>query len=482
MVSAPAPTLDVRRDLIKPLPKQEVALDAIYSHKYTLYGGAAGPGKSYWLRWAAVEFLLECFATLGLRDVRVGLFCEDYPTLRDRQISRIKREFPSWLGAVRSTEAEGFGFYLRPQYGGGVIALRNLDDPAKYASTEFAAVFVDELTKNKRQTFEDLRFRLRWPGLNHTPFAGATNPGSIGHKWVKKLWIDGDFTGDDASLDPGDFAFVQALPGDNPHLGAAYWALLDSLNPRMRAAMRDGRWDVFEGQAFTEFSRERHVIKPFEIPANWTRWTGTDYGYVDPWVTLWFARSPDRKRIVTYREASATGLTAREQARRIKELTGREPIRLHMADPSMWAQREKLSPDSIADEYLMEGVVLSAANNSRLGGKAQVHEALAWQQLAARDTVPRWQIFDTCTGLISTLETLPLDEKRHEDVDTDADDHHYDAARYALSVERQRTAVMLNEVRMAPPAPATPASRHEQLQQRRTRPAAKQTPIGGLRG
>lgn len=431
--------VDVRDDLMHPLPKQETALDAIYSHKYVLYGGAAGPGKSYWLRWAALEFLLECFGTLGLRDVRVGLFCEDYPTLADRQISRIKREFPLWLGQLKGSREEGFGFFLRPQYGGGYIALRNLDDPAKYASTEFAAEFVDELTKNERQTFDDLRFRLRWPGLEHNPFAAASNPGSRGHGWVKKLWVDRDFSGSDSVLDPEQFAFIRALPKDNPHLSQSYWDLLDSLPERMRNALRDGNWDVFEGQAFTEFSRAMHVVAPFTIPDTWTRWTSTDYGYVDPWSTHWYARSPDRQKVVAYREAYEKGLTAREQAKRIKQMTGTERIRLNLGDPSMWSQREKLSQESIASEYEMEGVVLSPANNDRLAGKAKVHEALAWEKLAARTNPPRLQIFDTCVNLIRTLETLPLSETRPEDVDTDAEDHAYDDLRYALMVEGQRS-------------------------------------------
>ena len=411
-----APERTTIRALAGFLPKQDAALDALYSHKYILYGGAAGPGKSYWLRWAALHFLIEC-ATKGVHDVRVGLFCEDYPTLADRQISRIKREFPSWLGTLKGSREEGFGFFLKPEYGGGFIALRNLDDPAKYASTEFAAEFVDELTKNDRQTFDDLRFRLRWPGISHNPFAAATNPGSKGHGWVKKLWVDGDFSGDDMSLVPEDFAFVQALPRDNPHLGESYWSLLDSLPERMRRALRDGLWDTFEGQAFPEFSRATHVVAPFTIPETWTRWTSTDYGYVDPWATLWLARSPDRQRVVVYREAYVKGLTATEQAKKLKAMTGTERMQLHVGDPSMWGQRERLSTSSVADEYVMEGVPLQPANNDRIGGWARLHENLAWEKLAARTNPPRLTIFNTCPNVIREIETIPLSETKPEDVD-----------------------------------------------------------------
>ena len=45
------------------------------------------------------------------------------------------------------------GFRLHAQYGGGVLALRNLDDPNKYQDTRFAAIGIDELTKNPERTF-----------------------------------------------------------------------------------------------------------------------------------------------------------------------------------------------------------------------------------------------------------------------------------------------------------------------------------------
>ncbi|KKK72347.1 hypothetical protein LCGC14_2904750, partial [marine sediment metagenome] len=80
VVVAERTTVDIR-DIIRPLPSQETFLDALYNKEYILFGGAAGPGKSYALRWGAVELLLW-WASQGHRNVRVGLFCEDYPTLK----------------------------------------------------------------------------------------------------------------------------------------------------------------------------------------------------------------------------------------------------------------------------------------------------------------------------------------------------------------------------------------------------------------
>ena len=129
--------------------KQWLATETADTHKYTLFGGARGPGKSYWLRWYCLRFLLRC-AQSGMRNVRVMLASEDYPSLRERHISKIEVEFPAWLGRYHISSTE---FRLHPAYGSGVIALRNLDDAAKYQSAEFALMAVDEITKNPEKAF-----------------------------------------------------------------------------------------------------------------------------------------------------------------------------------------------------------------------------------------------------------------------------------------------------------------------------------------
>lgn len=431
------PEVDLRR-LINPLPSQAFLLDALYDKEYILFGGAAGPGKSYILRWAAIDFLIAC-ADRGHYDVRVGLFCEDYPSLKDRQVTRIAREFPLWLGDLRESKTEGFAFHLHPDYGSGIIALRNLDDPSKYASAEFAAIFVDELTKNPRQTFDDLRFRKRWPGIDHSPFVAASNPGSIGHAWVKKLWIDRDFSGDDGRLDPNSFLFIPALPEDNPYLPQSYWDTLNSLPTAMRRAMKDGDWSIFAGQVFAEWRDHLHTCKPFPIPKDWTRWVGVDYGYANPFCGLWLARTPDKANVYVYREHYREGLRASEQAQGIRLASAGETIWLYAADPSMWQKREGVSGDSLAQEYANVGVELTQANNNRLAGLSVVREALKWRDLPTGEVVqkPRLQVFDSCRNLIRTLPALPYDNIKTEDVDTDAEDHVYDALRYGLMAERQ---------------------------------------------
>ncbi len=170
-------------------PKQKEAEKIVWDNKYTLYGGAMGGGKSYFLRWMAVKLLDYYWRRTGQKGIRIGLFCEDYPSLKDRHLSKIQYEFPIEMGELNKADHD----FVLNHDGRGVICFRNLDDVSKYQSSEFAGELVDELTKNEKKTFDFLRTRLRWPKIDDPRFVGATNPGGIGHNWVKKLWMDKEY-------------------------------------------------------------------------------------------------------------------------------------------------------------------------------------------------------------------------------------------------------------------------------------------------
>lgn len=416
-------------ELLNFLPKQWQAWAAIWTHRYILYGGARGGGKSRFLRWALLAFLLFQF-TQGRRGVRVGLFCETYPDLRDRQISKIRAEFPAWLGSVRETQADGLCYFLNERFGGGMIALRNLDDPAKYQSAEFAAIGVDELTKILKGTFDILRGSLRWPGVSHTVFIAATNPGGIGHMWVKQLWVDRDFP-PELRARAHEFIFIQALPSDNPHLDKTYWDELNSLPEELRRAWVEGDWEVFAGRAFPGWRRDVHVVQPFQLPEWWPKWRCVDWGFAAPFCCLWLARDVDRDRVFVYREAYASGLTDVQQAQLIRQLTPiEEQITITYADPSMWAVKAvEHVVRSSADVYMEHGVWLQKGDNDRISGKRKVDGLLTLRP----DGLPGLQVFETVTNLIRVIPSLARDKLNPEDVDTKQEDHPFDALKYGLT-------------------------------------------------
>lgn len=420
-------------------PRQKEALKALESSKYLLYGGAMGGGKSYWLRWTIARHLAYLCKTYKTTGVVGAIFCEDYPSLKDRQVGKIAREFPEWLGELHSDHKEhGRAFIAKPEYGGWVLALRNLDDASKYKSAEFAIIGIDELTKNQKDVFDDLKTRLRWTGIpsDECKFLGATNPGEIGHAWVKKWWIDRDFE-EEMLKEAPLFYFIGAKATDNPHLDEKYISVLDSLPEDKRKAYRDGDWNVFKGQYFNEWRESLHVVEPWSLPVTYRRFICGDYGYSAPSAVYWCAVDSDGV-IYVYRELYVREHTYEQLTDKIVSLTQPgEKIDFWVFDPAIWAKKGD-SELSGAEKMIFRyrdltghGVHLIQGNNDRINGWGQVREYLKPFSRNGQ-TLAKLQVFRTCDVLIRTLPSLVYDKHRVEDVDSDGEDHGPDGIRYGI--------------------------------------------------
>lgn len=414
---------------MNPTPRQRQFLQSIASHDFVLYGGAAGGGKSYILRWWLVIYLYSLFKFRGLRNVQTALLCEDYPSLQDRQIAKIMFEFPKELGELKQGVVKNF--QLRPEFGGGMIALRNLDDPSKYQSAEFAAIAVDELTKNSKETFDFLRFRMRWPGLEHPKFGGASNPGGKGHAWVKKLWITREFP-EELKSNAHQFDFVHAKASDNPYLNESYYQSLRTLPPEMARKFAEGDWNVFAGQYFTNFDEARHVHEAGSIRLQpwWPRWISCDWGYGHPLCVHWHAKDGDR--IITYRELYGSRIGETVLGERIAELSEGEKIQRFFLSPDAFDKRtsQNTIAECVGESVSKYGIPRPVpADNSRISG---------WRLMYDLFDADLWTISDTCTNLIKSLPTLIRDEDNIEDIlkvdhsENDIGDDAPDAARYGL--------------------------------------------------
>ncbi len=459
-VATPKPDLG---DLIRESPRQHQFFETAYRRRFVLYGGAMGGGKSYILRWWLIAFLLAC-RDKNIEGTQVGLFCEDYPTLYDRQISKILTEFPSGLGQLRQSTTRDF--ILAAEHGGGRIALRNLDDPSKYQSAEFAAIAVDELTKNDRATFDLLRTRLRWPGIARPRFVAATNPGGIGHGWVKALWIDRKFPRELGPL-AEEFAFVPARAEDNPHLSASYYDELTTLPPDLAKAYAEGSWDLFAGQFFDVWDPERHVVRAegIELGSWWPRWISADWGFAHNSAVYWHAY--DGTTVYTYRELVENRLTPRELAFKIAERSEGEKIEaLYLSHDAFARKTEEKTAALQMGEVLRERKLPepTPSDTDRKGGWMLMYQLL-------RDG--KWKVADSCPHLIATIPVLVRDDRDVEDVAKAEGDDPADAARYGLkgrfgrvrqpAEERAAEAVTSTD----PTIRAIQAKRFEAEQQRR---------------
>ena len=394
-----------------------------------------GGGKSYLLRWAALLYAIILWKKTGIEGIPIGLFSEDYPTLKDRQISRIAREFPKELGELKETKNEGNCFFISPNLGGGRILLRNLDDPSKYMSTEFACEFVEELTRVPEQTFLDLRNRLRYPGIDEVKFMGASNPGGVGHVWVKKLFVDQNT--DDVEQDR--FFYVHATVQDNKYVSPEYVKQLKSLPENMRKAYLDGSWDVFAGQFFDEWNTALHVVRPFIPHKSQMIVGGMDYGWTAP-TAVYFAtvdkeyfESKPFFRVRVFAEVYGTRKSPKEWAYEIKQQLKFFKLELKdvswiRADPAIFKKKEDGSI-GIADMFRQERIHLIPADNDRQEGAQMFHN---WLSLAP-DGEPYLQFGRNCENAITTIPSLIYDKnEKKQDVDTKGDDHSYDSIRYML--------------------------------------------------
>jgi len=431
-------------ELVNPTDRQKEFFKALDTHKYTLYGGAKGGGKSYILRWALIRQLIK-WAMQGHKFVRAGLFCEDYPSLKDRQITKIQKEFPQWLGTLSDSSIEGMSFRLNANYGSGIIALRNLDDVSKYASSEFAMIAVDELTKNKRNVFDNFRSIMRWPGIEDTKFIGGTNPGQIGHNWVKKLFIDRQFGIDDPL--ENQVAFVKSLPTDNPHNAKSYLEDLKRLPEKLRKAYWEGDWNIFEGQYFSEWIPDKHVVKPFPIPATFRRFGAYDHGRARPACFQWFAIDYDGdawcyRELYVNQEDGSPRWEAEHIAKEAYRITeqANETLEYVVADSAIFSKTG--TGETIAEIFQRCGVGketgyikhLIPSTKDRIAGWAILHQYLYHDA----NTQPKLKFFENCYNSIRTIPQLIYDESKPEDLDSDGEDHAADSTRYFLQTLRSK--------------------------------------------
>lgn len=414
--------------------------------KYMLYGGAASGGKSYFLRWAAIGLGMYYAQKYNLKHVPIGLFSADYPTLKDRQVIKMKNEIPPSIGKVTESRDEGYAFIANPEYGSFLVLLRNLDDPSKYKSAEFAAVLVEELTENPESTFDDLRFRMRYSSIPDVKFVGASNPGGVGHGFVKRKWIKPDDAYPDK--EQSRFFFTRAKYNDNKYTTDEYVSQLSSLPEIKRRAYMEGDWDVFAGQYFQEWRDALHVIPSFtparvkDMPLN-VIIGGMDWGRAKPFS---FHLSEVSRvqlpsglrffRVKTFLEVYGTDKSPAEWWPNIREAMQDHKlvpndITWIQGDPAMFTigqDKSKSIRDQFIDANSEFGYKIQRGSNDRVGGWTYFHQ---WLRVAP-DGFPYYQVTQNCTNLIRTLPELVHDELKVEDVDTEGEDHAPDDQRYML--------------------------------------------------
>lgn len=233
-----------------PTPRQAAFL--LLSCKEAMFGGAAGGGKSDALLMAALQYVdVPGYAALLLRRTFADLALPK--ALMDRA--------GEWLAGTAARWSERDKTWTFPS--GATITFGYLEterDKYRYQGAEFQFIGFDELTQFMSSQYTYLFSRLRRIVGVPVPLRmrSATNPGGVGHAWVKqRLIVEG--------RDHGR-VFVPSRLEDNPHVDQeAYEASLAELPPLERAQLRNGDWDAEEVGGW--FDRRRiPLVDPSAVP------------------------------------------------------------------------------------------------------------------------------------------------------------------------------------------------------------------------
>ena len=199
-----------------------------------LFGGAAGGGKSQALLMAALQYVEKSdYSALLIRRTYRDLALPG--ALMDRS-----HEWLEGTGAHWNNIDKVWTFPSGATLTFGHIS--HARDKYQYQGAEFQFIGFDELTQFNYEDYSYLHSRLRRLEGSTIPIRmrAASNPGGIGHEWVKERFII------------GDKPFIPSRYTDNPYMDTeAYSRSLDKLDNITRLQLKMGDWDaVPEGKVF----------------------------------------------------------------------------------------------------------------------------------------------------------------------------------------------------------------------------------------
>ena len=370
-----------------------------------LFGGAAGGGKSY---GQIVDAFLYAIKYPGSKQI---IFRRTFPEL-DKSIIRTALElYPNTIFKYNSSKHTGVFS------NGSILDFGYCDsetDVYKYQSAEFDVIRFDELTHFTEDIYIYLISRLR--GANDFPKSvkSSTNPGGVGHTWVKGRFIDIGAPDEVHEFETGTRIFIPSKVQDNCFLmekDKDYIKRLENLDEKNKKALLYGDWDIFDGQYFEEFKREIHVVKPFLIPHEWRRYRAIDYG-LDCLAVLWIAVNSAGECYV-YREYSKSDKIISDGASDVAFLTGDEKIRCTYGPPDLWSRSQETGRCR-ADIFRESGLALVRSNNDRIAGWLCIKEMLK----ADSEGNVKLHIFNNCVELIRCITSIQHDDSNPSDCAT----------------------------------------------------------------
>jgi hypothetical protein len=455
--------------------KQSIAYESEATE--ILYGGAAGGGKSHLMRAAPT-----LWGTM-IPGLQTYLFRRKFPDLYKNHMegpSGFPNLLAPWVAAGFAKVNYSANQILFP-FNGSKIHLCHLKDEKNvydYQGAEIHVLLIDEGTHFTETMYRYLRGRVRLGGLVvPDEFKGTfprilmgSNPGGIGHNWVKKTFITPaePFAIVQQPASEGGFKrqFIPAKLDDNPTMIENDPDYIDRLhglgNEALVKALRDGDWNIVAGGALDDVWSDKIRMPRFEIPAGWRVDRSLDWGSAKPFSVLWYAEADGTEAILPsgrkWAPPAGTIFVINEWygARGVNEglkmpakMVARGVIDIeHSLLNNKWiakkpspgpadnsiADTQNPKTPTIADDMGSKGVRWERSDkspNSRKIGLELMRTRFS-EVVKPHPEEPGLYIFDHCRNLLEHLPVLQRDAKKPEDVDTAQEDHDYDSLRYRI--------------------------------------------------
>jgi len=440
-------------------PKQVELYNLTVSNEYSIlgYGGSAGGAKSHGLRDISLILSGE------YPGIKIGIFRRVNKQLTSNHIIPFFQKYPQLRTFFNKSEK--IIYYPNGSITRFVSA--DLEDSIlDIQGDEFDISMIDEATHFTQGMIEYIGTRTRTTGISNfrSKQIMSMNPGNIGHAYIKRIFIDKIYTNNE---DEKDYKFIPARIYDNVlwcdkalaeqgftikqyyedwtdqqrkefcYHNSEYAKRLMKLPEELRLAYLEGDWDIFGGQFFKDFNKQKQIIEPFEIPNEWKLIGCIDPGFSSPCSFSLLAQDFEGNiyTVATYyEEQKSPDQHARDINIFIKSnkfTKGRKPS-LIVSGLDAFAHKDRYSilanDKTFADMFMKEQLILLPAVTDRKNGW------WAWKSLMP----DRFYIFKHSNNdLIREMESVISDSKHVEDIqgkgnDPNVSDHALDSVRYGI--------------------------------------------------